>query len=419
MKLYVWIGTIISMLPACASGNNGMYLPGYGNESVMMGGADVAIARDAFATVNNPSGMTQISGQALDIEIAPWFVPDGTHTDSFGNYRKPKTNSQGAYASGAYARRFENSPIAAGISLVVQGGVGWTYSGLNSIFGTRDDASAVFGIVKLAPAIAWEVNDSLSLGVALGINYLAGNQELFPNTSTPTFSGFRFKDASGIGLNSKWGLQYRPAKDVTIGVTYGTQTSVPMKNGTLRVNYTNIIPGLGIVRYDNAKLTGLRMPEELAIGISFRPVPSLLVSLQDKWYNWSEAINKLQLTAANPRNAAAPAIVVMPSTADWLDQHILAAGVAFDYDMKTTLVAGVNYGKNPVPSQNLSPIFSPIQVLHYMFGFSRKIDDEWQGAVSLEYYVPRKATYDSPLFGINATEVSNGMIFHLSMSRRW
>ena len=58
----------MTSVPLSALAINGMYLTGYGNESSMMGGADVAVARDAFAATNNPAGMTQLSGQAFEIE---------------------------------------------------------------------------------------------------------------------------------------------------------------------------------------------------------------------------------------------------------------------------------------------------------------------------------------------------------------
>ena len=67
------------------------------------------------------------------------------------------------------------------------------------------------------------MNDKLSLGAALGLNYSSSSQTLFPNTSDNSnpaapFFGVNFKDASGYGFNGKFGLQYRPAEDVVIGV---------------------------------------------------------------------------------------------------------------------------------------------------------------------------------------------------------
>ena len=134
-------GLVVSVLPLSAFAINGMYLTGYGTESVFMGGADVAVARDAFAANNNPAGMTQLTGQALDIEVDATYDLSVYHTDAL-NAQKPRSNRMIAISNGAYARRFENSPYAAGVALVVQGGIGWVYSGLNTRFGTRDDASA-------------------------------------------------------------------------------------------------------------------------------------------------------------------------------------------------------------------------------------------------------------------------------------
>ncbi len=416
-------------LPSAAYAGNGMYLIGYGAESSLMAGADVAVARDAFAANNNPAGMTQISSRALDIEAALFDLKGNSHSDAFSSYRKPTKNGVGAYGNVAYARRLDNSPYVAGVALVVQGGVGWAYSGMNTAFGTRDDAAGTFSIIKLAPAIAWQMNEQWSLGAALGFNYLAATQELFPNTSStgPTaspaddFNGFRFKGASGQAITSKWGLQYRPSSDVTIGFTYSTKTSIPLKDGTLRVNYTNsnVAPGLGVVRYDNARLDGMRLPVEWALGVAFRPVSPLLVSLQYKWGDWSYALGKLRLTATESRNPAAPASVTMTSTLAARDLGVVELGFAYEHDPNTTFYAGYNYARHMLPDQNLSPIFAHVYTTHYTFGFQRKVDAEWQAAAGIEVFPVQSRTYDSPLFGPRANERHGGNVLHFGLSRRW
>ena len=417
------IGAVAMILPLAALASNGFYLTGYGIESIMMGGADVAVSRDAFAANNNPSGLTQIKGQSAEFDFTFFDNTSASHSDSFGNHRKSVENVNGVYGSGAYARRIEATPFAVGVSAVVQGGIGWTYSRLHTRFGTQDDASALFTIIKASPAIAYEVNDQLSLGVALGINYLSGDQELFPNTTSgpvpglPSgFNGFRFKGASGLGLNSKWGLQYHPSENVTFGVTYGTQTSIPLKNGELRLNLTNA--GLGVVRYDNAKLFGLRLPEELAVGVAFRPTERLLVSMENKWYNWSDAISKLQLSASNPRSPLAnPNLVFPQSSADLADQHVIEIGIAYAKD--TTILAGINHGSRPLPDQNASPIFAVIQARHYMFGVKRNLDREWYTAGGVEFYPLQSVTYDNPIFGPRANERHYAFVFQFAVGRNW
>jgi long-chain fatty acid transport protein len=423
IMLPISLGTLSCVAPA-AHASNGFYLTGYGMESFMMGGADVAVSRDAFAANNNPSGLTQIQGQSAEIDGTFFDNVTSAHTDSFGNYRKSVKGVYGVYGSGAYGQRIANTPYAVGVSLVVQGGIGWTYSGLevNPALGGphRDDASSLFTIIKLSPAFAWEVNDQLSLGVALGVNYLSASQELFPNTSTAGFSGFRFKGASGIGLTSKWGLQYRPYDDVTIGMTYGTKTSLPLKGGNLRINYTSTIPGEGVVRYDNAKLEGFHLPQELAVGIAFRPTKNLLVSLEDKWYDWSDAIKTLQLSASSPRSATAPASVVFPpASVDFRDQHVIEIGMAYDWNKDLLLMAGINHGSRPLPDQNLSPIFAAVQARHYMFGAKYQLHDGWYSAGGFEWYPLQSATYDSPIFGPRANERHYAYVFQFAVGRNW
>ena len=419
-RMLLWIALA---LPVCASASNLLYLTGYGIESSLMGGADVAVSRDAFATVNNPAGLAQLESQVVEIELGPYTNMATTHTDQFGNYRKPFQPANGIYGNAAYAKHFANSPFSAGVGLIVQGGLGWTYHGLNTRFGTRDDASSLFSVLKLAPSVAWKANDQLSLGASLGVNYIGGSQELFPNTSCSAcllggpFQGIRFKNASGINLSGKLGLQYTPYHDVTIGVTYATQTSIPLKNGDLRVNMSNA--GLGVVRYDKARLDGFRLPEELAVGIAFRPTPRLLVSLQDKWYNWSEALNKQTITATKPRDSLAPATYVIPASLDAVDQHVIEIGLAYDYDQQTILYAGMNHGPRAIPDNNISPIFQAIHAKHIMFGASHKIDEEWTGAGGFEFFYPQVVTYDSPIFGNRASEHHYGVVFHMSLARRW
>lgn len=422
----LFLSALAMALSPSGFANNGMYMIGYGLESSLMGGADVAVSRDAFAANNNPAGLTQIDGQMAEFQNAIW-ESRYRHTDSFGNYRKGLANSIGSYVNGAYARRFDNSPYAAGVAFVVQGGQGAAYRGLNNQFGGRDDATALFTIIKVAPAFAWKASEQLSLGATLGINYLSATQELFPNTSAPPsaglpqgFSGIRFKGASGINFNYKLGLQYRPAPTVSIGVTYGTQTSVPLKDGTLRINFSDpSFGGLGVVRYDNAKLTGMRLPEELALGIAFRPTDRMLISVQDKWYNWSQALNKLTLTATDPRNPGAPPTLIIPSALDFYDQHVVAIGMAYDYDADNILLAGVNHGSRPTTDANLLPEFAPIQARHYTFGIRHRIDKGWYSGLGFEYFPVQSATYDSPIFGSNANERHSAVVMHLVVGRNW
>lgn len=302
----------------------------------------------------------------------------------------------------------------------MQGGVGWEYKNMNTAFGTTDEATSLFGILKLAPAISRKVNDDLSIGAALGLNYIAGEQTLFPNTSTAAFSGINFKNASGYGFTGKFGLQYRPVEDVVVGLTYGTKSDIPLKGGALRVNYTNTVPGQGIVRYDDAQLRGMSLPQEIAVGIAFRPIKPLLISVQEKWYDWSKALKSFTLTAKNPRSAGVPQQLAMTSQVGALDQHVYSLGISYDLNAKTALLAGANYGRRAIPEQNLAPTFQAIHQMHYMAGVRRHFGTEWTADIGIERYTKQMVPYNNPALPFGPSVAGHsGTLVHLQASRHW
>lgn len=421
--LRVFILAFFISLPLPLLAANVMYLTGYGTESTFMGGADVAVSRDTFAANNNPAGLAQIDGQALDINLSVFDAEGATHSDAFGSYRRHAKNQFGGYGNLGYARHVPDSPVTVGVAVVVQGGLGWIYKNMTTAFGTRDEATSLFSVFKLVPAASWQANDRLLLGAALGLNYISGTQTLFPNTSdnsnpTSPFFGVNFKDASGYGFSAKFGLQYRPADDVVIGIDYGSKTNLPMKGGTLRVNYTSI--GQGVVRYDDAQLHGMGLPEEMAVGVSFRPVKPWLISVQDKWYAWGGVLKGLTLTAKDPRSSSVPQEISQTSRVDALGQHVYSIGTAYDCNERVTLMGGVNYGRRAIPEQNLSPTFQVIQQMHYMFGVRYKLDREWLADAGFERIPQQMVTYNNPAlpFGQSVANHS-GTVLHMTASRRW
>ena len=55
----------LCLLPLAATAGS-LTNAGYGTESTLMGGADIAVARDSFAINTNPAGLVQLTDKALD-----------------------------------------------------------------------------------------------------------------------------------------------------------------------------------------------------------------------------------------------------------------------------------------------------------------------------------------------------------------
>lgn len=401
-----------------AQATNGINLIGFGAESTLMGGADVAVARDTSALNTNPAGLTQIKSPLLDVFGSVLRTTDLVHKDP--RNEEHASNRYTFLGGGGYARPLEGTDCTVGIGLFAQGGAGGVFDNLRTPFGNRDDLSSLFGIAKIIPGIGCQVNEKLSLGASLNLVYGSIEQDFFSNTSfsagSTNFAGYKLEGASAIRTGFKLGMQYKLTPTLTLAAAYTEKTELPMTGGSLTADFTST--GLGKVKYSDASVKGFALPREVAVGLAFKPTDEWLLSFKLNWLNWDDAINGVTLRATNPNNASAPSVYGSTSAADWKDQWVVATGVAYKWDDRTTLYAGHNYGKNPIPRQNSSPLLAGILEHHLTFGAARKIDQNWLMTGGVEWMLPVSVKYNSPLLG--DSEIRNEAIFlHFMLSRRW
>lgn len=406
---------LLALSPARAT--NGFNLIGFAAESTLMAGADVAVARDTSALNTNPAGLTQIHGQAFDGFGSVLRTFDLVHHDAFGN-DKHASNRYTLLGGGGYARSLDGYGCTVGLGMFAQGGAGGVFKDVRTAFGTVDELSSLFAIAKLIPGVGCRVNDRLSVGASVSLVYASIEQKLFPDTSVAAapFAGYELKGADALKAGFKLGLQYRVNPALTLAATYTSRTELPLTGGSLVADYTDM--GLGKVRYADASVSGFALPREIALGVAIRPAQRWLLSFKLNWINWSDAVNTVTLRATSPDNGAAPAVYELVSAGDWDDQWVIASALAYDWDARTTLYLGHNYGRNPIPARNASPLLAGILEHHVAVGMARQVTREWKLTGGLEYMLPVKVDYTNALFG--PAQVRNeALTLHLMASRRW
>jgi long-chain fatty acid transport protein len=393
----------LSVASASVIAGNAINLIGFGAESVGMGGADLAVARDTSALNTNPAGLTQIQASELNLNAGVAHLLDAAHADQFGNDQEV-SDKEIYIANGGYARRFADAPLSAGVAIFVQGGAGNVYRDLATPFGTRDELSIQLGIVKLSPGIAWQVAPELALGASLSVVASRLEQKVFPETSTPTFSGLHLKDAESADAGLKLGALYKLTERMTFGAAYTTKSDLSLKDGTLVANMT--AAGLGKVTYHNARIEGMAQPQQFGVGVALRPAPAWLVAFDLDWINWADAMKSSTLRADSPDNPLAPASIAATSSMNWNDQWVLAIGMAYEPSPDAILRAGYNYGRNPIPNETLNPLLSAIGEHTLTFGAGRRLGSKWRVDAALEWQLKKSVTYDNPElpFGPGATE---------------
>lgn len=406
-----------------ALGANGLNLIGVSAESIGMGGADLAVARDPLALNSNPAGLTRARVQRLDLAASGAYALDIRHRDNLGNDTEISNNYVSAGSFG-YTAPLSERGVTWGIGFYAQGGAGYEYENLYTTLGTRDNFTSQLGIARLSAGAALEVNPQLSVGASIAASYARLERRILPNTSVFTgnpatsFFGYTIDDANGIGYGAKFGLQYRPSPNQTWGIAYTSPTRIELNGEDLRSNQGAL--GLGVVRYNDVKIKGLGLPQEIGIGYARQQTPRLLWTMELNWLDWSAAMKTMTLYASEPANPLSPALTGT-SANYWRDQYVLAIGLLYTPNDRTTWRAGYNYGRNPIPDENLSPLLAAITEQHLTFGFGLRLDDHWRTDVGVQYNIPNSVTYTNTAlpFGPNAQETNELVLVQLLLSRTW
>lgn len=418
------IGVFIAASPLVAFAGNGLNLIGFGVESLGMGGADVAVARDTTALNTNPAGLGQLGRPALDSYGSAAYALDVGHADSLGNDLKVSNRFITVGGLG-YSRPFMAGRLVAGFGLFVQGGSGAVYSSIRTPFGTQDQLSALVGLARLSAGLAWRAADDVTIGLALPLNVISAKQRVFPNTSvanasdpSQNFFGLRIDDARGVRLGMRLGVLWNATPQLAVGVVYSPESTLAAKDGRAELNLSAI--GLGVVPYRQARLDGFALAREVSVGLAWKASPATLISLKISHLDWSHAIRDMTLTLSEPENPRAPAVVSQTSAVGWRDQTVLALGVAYRVTPAVTAYAGVNRARNPAPAATLTPLLAGIAENHLTAGLSWDHADGWRVGTAIEYLRTKRVRYLNPSFPLGESEERTRYVaLHAMVSRRW
>ena len=405
---------------------NGINLIGFGGESIGMAGTDIPVARDTTALNTNPAGLYQIKNKRLDIYSAVSHAIELNHSDMFGNQDEKIENDFIYFGDIGYAQNLENNPITLGIGVFAQGGVGVDFGEINTAFGTRDDLSTLFRILRITPGFSWKVNKKLAIGASAVITYSDLEQEFFPNTSVLnpinpelSFFGLDIEGVDTIEPGFKVGLMYEISDKTKLGISYTSETELDLDDGKADVNLTAL--GLGIVEYDSVKAGGIDQPQELGVGLSHQFSEKLLLAFELNWINWEQAISRSKLEISDPDNPAAPPVLVQESDINWRDQYVASIGAEYQFNDKIILRGGYNYARNPIPRRSISPLLGPTNEHHITASFEYKFNDRWSLSSTVEYVPNDKNRYTNSQqpFGANSELEVELITFHALLTRSW
>lgn len=286
------------------------HFAGVGVRAIGMGGAYVGVADDFTALFWNPAGLAQLTRREMHVA----FLRNGSKNDAtLGGTAATSELSNTRFGSLGFVYPY---PVYRG-SFVLAAGFNrykdFDWSLRTEGFVEEDsllarDAFSHEGELTLTSlAGAVDVSPSMSLGVAL--NIVSGNDEIINEfESTDTRNHFDeklyrdrevFSDLYKTAFTATFGALVRTPREnprVRVGATVTT-------GATHRIHYTKKSPPVdlfSLVEYDDGRVEtatsevssdtySINLPLEIGVGVSFKPVPSLLMAAGLHIAEWSQA----------------------------------------------------------------------------------------------------------------------------------
>ena len=284
-----------------------------------------------------------------------------------------------------------------------------------------DAAAAYFGTntqivdVDVTPSLAYKVNDWLSLGAGLQINYfdLKVNNSLTPQVPGSALS----VNGDSWGVGYKLGLTLKPFAGTEFGVGYRSQLQQNV-SGNMQTNIP--IRGLsGIILPGRQSVSSsVTLPDQLSVGLRQQVNDKVGVALGYQWTHWS------LFKSFNVDGPYGPAI---PLSFHYNNGWLISAGADYKWDARTTLRAGLGYEQSPINDVVRTPRLPDQNRIIAALGASYQLSSKMSLDLAYSHYFMPKANINitstaNPAYqGLSFVGSANGSVDIVSMALnfRW
>jgi long-chain fatty acid transport protein len=400
------------VVPVTAFATNGYQLIGVGSYQKGLAGAVTANPGSAMTAVTNPAGAARVGSRA-DFSLEA-FMPDRSvdFTALGGGKAESAVDMYGIPAIGWTAPTSDGSDVYFGGGMYGTSGMGVDYGVTpGPVFpGPTDtlfDGYSSISFWQMAPVLAWNVDDKLSLGASLNIDYQSvALKQRFTDTTTPLPTTLQQIDlsrsASSFGLGLSLGVLYDPIPAMTLGFSYKSKQNFSdleyqLAAGDITLNGNPFPAGTYTLDLD--------YPQQAAVGIAYRAGNKLTLSGDIKWINWSDTMG--QLVINGPGGS-------IPYNSGWDDQTVFAIGINYDINDMFTIRGGYNYAESPIGPEDVANnlILPAVVESHYTIGGDYRINAHWDLAFHYMYVPENTVTSTDPQLPgaeISLSETSFGL----------
>jgi len=411
-KNIVFIPIILLLFAAPSLMANGLNLNGLGARAISMGGAFVGLADDYSAVFWNPAGIAFFKNKTLGVS-GDLIMPSATYELSMAGMTfidaEAKAN---AYPSGIAAYYHPISEdLVAGIGVYTPSGLGAEWDGsdffvpmLSPLQSQPYKQKSFIGVVTIAPAVAYQINEFVSVGASLNINYGFFNLSRWAGGSIQSIStpmgpmlvpidyGQYEEESTGWGIGATFGALVKPCDMVSLGVTFRTPTKVSMSGEASISNFSTLgFPGESEFERD------VTYPMWLAGGVALHPIENFTLTLDAQYTNWAK-LDKLETEFTDSvwkMAMAGSAADVMEL--EWKDCVQIRFGAEYVWS-GIAFRAGYYMDPAPAPDKTMNVLIPSFDFTGITFGLGYRLNNLHVDAM-LEYLMAKER--DIPVNAVN------------------
>ena len=303
-----------------------------------------AVAEDASTIFFNPAGMTYIKGTQV-VGAVHLIKPDG-HFNSQGSVAgggKPLGNEGGnigdlAFIPNFYFKTDVNDSIKFGIGISAPFGLKTEYN--KDWLGRFQAVKSDLKTININPALAFKVNDQLSLGFGLSAMWIQAELTNAVNFGRAGEGTAKVKgDDWGVGYN--FGAIYQATNDTRFGIAFRSKVDQHL-DGDVKFKRPPLIPNAGGARDGNVT-ADVTLPETFSV--------SAFSKLNDTWdllgdITWTRWSRLQDLTVLRDNGA------LLDSTIEKWDNTLrYSVGANYHYSDLIKLRAGLAFDEEAISDE--------------------------------------------------------------------
>jgi long-chain fatty acid transport protein len=373
MKIIRWgILSVLGLLLTAAAGQaGGLYLYEIGSPDVGLAAAGYAArAQDASTAFTNPAGMTRLKQPSLMTGAQPMYLNIDFSADINTTVAGDSGDSSGWMpAGGLFYVHPVNEKLAFGLAVTGYFGLALDYQ--DNWVGRYYVQDATLQAAAIQPAIAWQVNDQLSVGAGVAMLYGMFEEKLAVNRVLDALPDGELKlEDEDITVQLNLGVLYEPVLGTRFGLTYLSKADLDFSDKADVSGFGPTLEGILGLGSRNIDL-GMTMPQAVMFSVYRELNDRLALMANLGWQDWSE-FGKVEVSVSNTR-------VDLTTDLDYDDTWHIAFGAQYRLSEPWLLTAGIAYDSAMFDEEDLTPALPVGET--WRFGFGTLYD--WSKSLTL------------------------------------